>query len=246
MSRKPPRAYFSLRSPFSWMAMRRLSERLPCPHEHLELIPYWDPDADTNLALGRANAKFHYVQMSRAKHMYILQDTKRLSRHLGYEMAWPIDRDPWWELPHLAWLQARHDGDEQRLYAALTAARWGRGEDICELATFTRVVDEAGLDGARLAAAADDAELRAEGTDGLVRAYHDDVFGIPFFIVGRHKFWGLDRLDAYLDELAAATGAPVREVASGSWPDDDDGPLLAAMATATGPPLDHDTAGGCG
>jgi 2-hydroxychromene-2-carboxylate isomerase len=223
MSRKPPRVYFSFRSPFSWMAMRRLHERLPEAPDVLDFIPFWDPDAQTSRDLEEAGARFHYVQMSKAKHLYILQDTKRLSGRFGYRMAWPIDVDPWWEVPHLAWLKARSDGDEHTLYRALTEARWERGEDICDRDVLAAVAASAGLDGAALAAAAEEPDVRRDGVDALVRAWHDDVFGIPFFIVGRHKFWGLDRLDDFLDELA---GIPA--------------------GVRAGPPLDIDTAGGCG
>jgi 2-hydroxychromene-2-carboxylate isomerase len=223
MSRKPPRVYFSFRSPFSWMALRRLHERLPDAPAVLDFIPFWDPDEQTSRDLEAAGARFHYVQMSKAKHLYILQDTKRLTRRFGYRMAWPIDVDPWWEVPHLAWLKARRDGDEHTLYRALAEARWERGQDICDREVLAAAAGSAGLDGDALAAAADEPDVRREGTEALVRAWHDDVFGIPFFIAGRHKFWGLDRLEDFLDEL-----------------------LPAPEAVLAGPPLDTDTAGGCG
>lgn len=234
MSRKPPRVYFSFRSPFSWIAMRRLHELLPEAADVLEFIPFWDPDPLTTESLEAVGARLHYVQMSKAKHMYILQDTKRLTRRYGYEMTWPIDVDPWWELPHLAWLKARHSGCERALYLALTEARWKRGENICERDVLIYAANSVGLDGGDLVGAADDPAIRQEGTDALRRAWNEDIFGIPFFIVGRHKFWGLDRLDAFLEELASSATGRVAPP-----------PRIEALAVG-GPSLDFDTPGGCG
>ena len=37
----------------------------------------------------------------------------------------------------------------------------------------------------------------------------DDVVGIPYFKAGAHRFWGQDRLDAFLQHLGTADdGAP--------------------------------------
>ncbi|PWI06380.1 disulfide bond formation protein DsbA [Streptomyces sp. NWU339] len=241
--KRPPRLYFNLRSPFSWMGLKRLEERFPQAPEVIEYYPYWDPDDKTRAALEDRDSGFHYTQMSKAKHLYILQDTKRLSARFGYKMAWPVDIDPWWEVPHLAWLKARHLGRERDFYKAVTEARWERGENICDPRVLHRIAEAAGFDGDEMVAAVDDAELRAEGVDALAAAYDDDVFGIPYFKVGRHRFWGLDRVDAFLDELIPAlkkAGVPMTEPAE---PDADQVP--AALLDRVGA-YDSDSAGGCG
>jgi 2-hydroxychromene-2-carboxylate isomerase len=224
---RQPRLYFSFRSPYSWMALHRIATARPDYAERILLVPYWDPDPTTAAALLARDAELHYTQMSKAKHLYILQDTKRIAARLGLSMAWPIDIDPWWEVPHLAWLRARRQGDEARLYDALCAARWGRGENICEPDVLRKAADAAGLDGTLLAGAVDDPEIRAEGVDCLVRAYDDDVFGIPYGTVGRNRFWGLDRVDGFLQALEATVETE---------PD----PVPVARS------YDWDTAGGCG
>jgi len=208
--RKPPRLYFSLRSPFSWMAVRQLEERLPNADELIEYIPFFEPDPATMAALEARGGAFHYVQMSKAKHLYILADTKRLAARFGYQMKWPIDVDPWWELPHLAWLRARELGVHRAYYQAVMAARWERGENICEPDVLLGICQDAGLPAADLVAAPDDPRLREQGVEALMQIYLHDVFGVPYFTVGRHRFWGLDRLDDFLAALdqAAATAAP--------------------------------------
>lgn len=209
--RKPPRLYFSLRSPFSWMAVRQLEERLPNAQDLIEYIPFSEPDPVSAAALEAAGGEFHYVAMSKAKHLYILNDTKRLAAKFGYTMKWPIDKgDEWWDLPHLAWFKAKELGVHNEYYAAVISARWERGENICDPELLLRICDDAGLDGAALVAAPGEEHIRAQGLRALMDIYEDDIFGVPYFKVGRHRFWGLDRLDDFLpalDQALAAAGA---------------------------------------
>lgn len=200
MSPRPrkPRFYFSFRSPYSWMASRVLEQELPDAPELLEYVPYFEPDEQTWESLNERDVRMHYTDMSKAKHLYILQDTKRLSQRYGLDMKWPVDIAPWWVLPHHAWLAARRTGTGQQLFWALCEARWERGENICDPDVVRNVANAAGLDGDLLVRAPDDPELRAEGIDCLEKAYFDDVFGVPFFKLGPHRFWGLDRIHDFL------------------------------------------------
>ena len=198
MMARPPRLYFSLRSPYSWLTIRRLRAEVPDALETITFYPYWDPDEQTSAGLDQHGGDFHYVQMSRAKHLYMLLDTKRLAEQQGLSMAWPVDIDPWWELPHLAWLRAQREGLAWEFYDAIVAARWGRGENICEPNVVRAAAMQAGLDPDLAVGAAADPEIRAEGVGCLYQAYLDDVFGIPYMKWGRHRFWGFDRLDAFL------------------------------------------------
>lgn len=193
--------------------MHRLRTAAPQVCAELEWIPYFDPDHTTSAMLDDRDATFHYVQMSRAKHRYILMDTKRLAGTLGIPMAWPIDRDPWWDLPHLAWLLARRLGRADPFYDELTAARWGRGENICDPEVVRAAAARAGVDPELAAHAPDDPEIRAEGVAGLVTAYEDDIFGVPYLKLGPHRFWGYDRLDAFLRVWQESAGRvdPARE-----------------------------------
>ena len=199
--RKPrrPRLYFSFRSPYSWLTLRRLRERVPGALTEIDFVPYWDPDERSGKALAERGGEFHYVQMSRAKHLYMLMDTKRIVEGHGLSMAWPVDIDSWWELPHLAWLQARRDGLAWPFYDAVVEARWGRGDDICTPEVIRAAARQAGMDPERAVAAPTDPAIREEADGCLYQAYLDDIFGIPYVKWGRQRFWGLDRLDAFLE-----------------------------------------------
>lgn len=240
-----PRLYFSFRSPYSWLTVRRLLEELPEAATEFDWLPYWDPDPLTSAALDERGARVHYVQMSRAKHLYLLLDTKRLANELGVPMAWPVDVDCWWELPHLAYLAARRAGRSLEFYQALTAARWGRGEDICVTDVVRRAAIEAGVAADLAVSAPDDPAIRAEGVDCMQLADDDDVFGIPYLRWGRHRFWGYERLDPFLKLWRA--DHPVAATATASSDDDERAPHdLAAVLRANGVGYDRDTPGGCG
>lgn len=198
MNRRP-RLYFSFRSPYSWLTLHRLRAEVPEALDELDFFPYWDPDERTSKGLSELGGEFHYVQMSRAKHLYMLLDTKRLAKQQGLAMAWPIDIDPWWELPHLAWLQARRAGRAWEFYDAVVEARWERGEDICEAPVIRAAAEQAGLNPYLMTAAPSDPSIREEADGCLYQAYLDDIFGIPYLKWGRQRFWGFDRLDAFLD-----------------------------------------------
>lgn len=213
MKKRRPRFYFSFRSPFSWIAARLLDERLtPTEQAEIEYIPFWEPDPQTLSRLHELGGEFLYIQMSREKHLYILQDIKRMTRSLGYQHAWPIDESPWWELPNLAYLAAQRLGKAREFRDAIYRARWEGGANIHTVDVIRRVAAEVGLDPDRVAAAPDDPEIREEAAGALLRCYKDGVFGIPFLILGFEKFWGLDRVHPF---IAAMRGTPYRYLAGG-------------------------------
>jgi 2-hydroxychromene-2-carboxylate isomerase len=235
---REPTLFFSLRSPYSWLLVERLLRLVPEAHDRLQWVPYWEPDSRTTCELEAREAIVHYAPMSKAKHLYMLQDTRRLARRLGLEIAWPVDVEPWWEPAHLGWLMARRLGRAAEFYDAVVAARWQRAENICDPVVIRALAKSVGLDGDLVAGAVDDPEIRAEGVDALVVAYEDDIFGVPYLRLGWHRFWGFDRLDDFLAEYAgAADSAP-------GFQDSDDAVPEKLKRQVGG--YDRDTAGGCG
>ncbi|HEY0168578.1 MAG TPA: DsbA family protein [Jatrophihabitans sp.] len=215
MSRAPrePVFYFSLRSPYSWLAYRDLLARYPDVAERARWEPFWEPDESWRRTLTEAGGRFHYVDMSRAKAMYILQDVRRLAQERGLAISWPIDRAPRWEVAHLAFLRARRCGAGRPFVDAAYRARWEQGRDISDPATMGEIAAELGLDPQAHACAADDPELRQEALEALLALDRDGVFGVPFFTLGRDRFWGLDRL-ANFAAAVRATPAAVESPAS--------------------------------
>jgi 2-hydroxychromene-2-carboxylate isomerase len=234
MKTRQPRFYFAFRSPYAWMTARLLEARFPSAHEQLDYIPFWEPDAITLDLLRAQGGDIIYTAMSRAKHFYILQDVKRLTAKFGLAMTWPVDVEPWWDLPHLAYLKARRLGKGRAFFWATYAARWERGAAIYLKDTIHDIAIEIGLDPGELLTATDDAEIRAEGAQALLRAHEDGVFGVPFFAVGYEKFWGVDRFEEFAAKFSS------RVASAGPAPD----PPAVVLATVGA--YDTDCAGGCG
>ncbi|MCW7944041.1 isomerase [Streptomyces hygroscopicus] len=237
-SAKPPRWYFSLRSPYSWFAYRDLMDRYRDVADALEWIPCWEPDDPTARLLGDAGVELPWVPMSRAKNFYVLQDARRLAHERGLTMTWPIDRDPHWDVAHLGHLAAEQAGLGRAYVDLVYRARWEHGRDICDRAVIGDIAVQLGLERDRLAAACDSPRLQRAGADVLTRSYHDGAFGVPFFILGREKYFGTDRLPAFVRAFRETYAAPPDALPNPA----SDEPL--AGITALG--LDAGHAGGCG
>ncbi|MER6019334.1 2-hydroxychromene-2-carboxylate isomerase [Streptomyces anulatus] len=236
--KRPPRWYFSLRSPYSWFAYRDLMSDHPEVLDTVDWLPFWEPDEWTAKLLAQEGVTLPIVAMSRAKNFYILQDTRRLATDRGLDrISWPIDRDPCWEVSHLAWIAAEDEGRGKDFVAAAYRARWQDGKNISEPAVIADIATELGLDPKRLSTAADDADLRGRGAELLAESAHDGLFGVPFFINGRDKYWGLDRVEPFVKAVRGSERPAARTVEA---PD----PATHAELLAAGGDQGH--AGGCG
>jgi len=157
--------------------------------------------------------------MARERQFYILQDVRRLSRHLRYPMKWPIDPpDVSWELPHRALLAAEHLGRGNEARRAIFAARWERGENVCDPSTLESILHPIDLPGPTELDSVPGGS-RAEAFASLRKACGKGIFGLPTFIAGKERFWGVDRL-AFALNAAALPYRSVAERWSGSgWAD---------------------------
>jgi 2-hydroxychromene-2-carboxylate isomerase len=231
MSSTPNRFYFNLRSPYSWLAQHDLTERYPDVADTVQWRPFWEPDDHSQDLLGAYGGKFLYTPMSKEKHLYILQDVRRLATERGLPVSWPIDREPHWEIAHLPYFLAERAGVGRQYVAAVSRARWELGRDICDPEVVIEIGAGLGLDPAQLSWSVHDPVLREQAADALFDLYQDGVFGVPFFLAGREKFWGVDRLPAFAAKVR-------RGRADASVP-----PLPLGVAAAS---FDDGHAGGCG
>lgn len=234
-SRRRPRFYFSFRSPYSWLAYRDLCGTYADQTRQLEWRPFWEPDDRSLRMLTAAGGKFIYTQMSKEKHRYMLLDVRRLAAQRGLRPAWPVDRNPCWEVPHLAYLVARQHDRGAEFIDRVYRARWQEGLDICDRTTIARIGTAIGLADIGIADAADDPDVRAEGVLALLDIYRDGIFGVPFFVNGHDKFWGVDRLPTFMASLAVGL---VGQGTAGS-------PRIQAPAMSPAN-VDDGHAGGCG
>ncbi|MGW3040441.1 DsbA family protein [Kitasatospora sp. NPDC001159] len=209
MARKPPRWYFSFSSAYSWMAYRDLITRYPDVTEAIDWLPFWEPDDAHHDHLESSGVQLPYVELSREKHLYVLQDIRRLAVERDLQMVWPVDRAPNWEVSHLAYLVARDHGSGRQFIDETYRARWEEGLDISSPEVIAGIGAGIGLDPDVLGGAWQDPDVRARGLEAFNAPYRDGVFGVPYFIDGYQRFWGIDRLPGFVSavrhRMAAAT-----------------------------------------
>jgi 2-hydroxychromene-2-carboxylate isomerase len=169
----------------------------------LEYIPYFEPRAALARRLDEAGGEFLYQPMGKDRSLYILGDVKRITRALALEVKWPVDQDPDWSIAHLAYL-ACDDAALARAFAfEAMEARWQRGENIWCWDKVKSLLAAIGTpaQAAQIVQRAQSEEVAARAVDALYRAYLDGVFGVPFAIAGREKFWGNDRIALFLETM---------------------------------------------
>lgn len=237
MSPRPmrsPRWYVSVRSPYSWLALRDAegygSELLA----DSEMRVFFEPTEELAGNVTEKSAVFHYTPMSRAKHLYILRDVARLARQRELTLTWPVDENPAWEVSSVALARVLEESPSEgkRLALVLANARWIEGRNVHEESTVADCLTGMGLD-SRLASLHRTEEGLEIGRTVLKQLDRDGVFGVPYLVVGRETYWGLERLS--LAEESHASKAPPLPTAS-----------IPAMAVeGSSGPLD-DQPGGCG
>lgn len=198
-----PRCYFSLRSPYSWLAMRTLDRHGAGIGSALEYIPYFEPPEALARQLAEVGGECLYRPMGKDRSLYILGDVKRISRAQGLSVKWPVDQAPDWSIAHLAYLACDDPALARAFAFEAMAARWERGENIW---CWDKVLDLLTVAGTPAQAALTVARARSEegaarAVAALHRAYVDGVFGVPFAIAGREKFWGNDRVELFLETM---------------------------------------------
>lgn len=196
LTQRSTKHYFSFRSPYCWLLVERLLEERPGELSTWDNIPYWEPSEAE--APGSVVA---YRPMSREKHLYILQDIKRQALARGFQVKWPVDRSPWWAHPHLAYLSARRLGAGEAFLVEVFRRRFLSGQDIFVDGTLFSVAEDLGIPPSAVGREEllGDGDLREEARLLLAQSARDGVFGIPFLLQGRDRFWGLDRLDLFLE-----------------------------------------------
>lgn len=188
--------YFSFRSPYSWMAAHRLAER-GLGSDSLRFIPWWEPRAEELTALQARGGDVLYTPMSKAKLLYALQDVRRQTAKLGLSLRWPVDKNSDWSIPHHLYLALEGSPLSAPFFAAVHRRRWLEGGDVWSWASMGDILRSLG-EAKDPQALASTPAVREKALAALAEAHMDGLFGVPFFVSGFHRFWGVDRLDDFL------------------------------------------------
>lgn len=195
--------YFSFRSPYSWLAMRQLEINGLGIQSQIEYVPYFEPIEELKTGLNLLGGEVHFQAMNQAKSLYILQDVKRLAKLANLKLKWPIDRSPNWSIPHLVYLACIDKNQQHKVSWRLMEERWLSGQNIFCFDYIQSVLAElfSKQEARDIIAIAKSEQTKNIALDGLYRAYLHDVFGVPFMLCGRNKYWGQDRVQHFINEF---------------------------------------------
>lgn len=180
---------FGFRSPYAWLAHKFIDKHISeAEKKAIVYTPFWNPMPETVEKLESENSVFLYRDMSRQRHLYIMRDIQRLVIPFAEDIVWPVDRpDQNWELPHLLYIRAVESDMGYEALQSIFEARFNRGLDICDSKVLEGLANS--LDIEQSSNVSEKDRLAP-----LHFASRNQVFGVPFFVANRQRFWGLDRM----------------------------------------------------
>ena len=184
-----PRCYFAFRSPYSRLGLHKLQRA----GVKAELIPFTGPPDDAPFADPTAN---------KYKLDYYRQDVLRMTWRMSLPIAAPDPFDVDFTAANRAFIAADAAGLGLAFAVAVSDKRWGEGKNISDAAVIAEAAETAGWTGYDADQTASDASITAILAAHRERIAQDGVFGVPFLIDGRDKYWGQDRFDIWLEEKA--------------------------------------------
>ena len=203
MSSEQVTLFYSFRSPYSWLAFRRVQQVLPRLGVELRPIAVFPPSGMTpaNTSTPR-------------RLQYTLDDATRIAAAYGLTLRSPEVLDTEWVRPHACAYWAADAGRGNAFIAAAHAARFERGGDLGSATVLADIAREVGLDPDACVAAADDPKRHGQVWQGMQEAQATGIFGVPTFVFGGELFWGNDRLEWLVRRIEQARGRAVPDLAA--------------------------------
>ena len=181
-----PRAYFAFRSPYSRLGLHKLAQG----GFDGELTVFTGPPDDAPFSDPTANPH---------KLAYYQHDVFRMTVRMGLPLALPDPFDPDYQPANTAYIAADRAGKGLAFALAVSDARWGEGKNISDSDVIAEAAYVAGWRDYDGAAIAGDGSLIQALKDQRQQIASDGVFGVPFLIDGKHRYWGHDRFDLWLE-----------------------------------------------
>ena len=197
--------YYDFSCPYAWLSSLWVEDLAARCGATLEPRPillggvFRARGAAQNMAAGMVEGK--------ARHN--AWDLERHARLHGKAMAWH-PRHPVRTVTALRTLLVAGEEHRMALTHRFFAAYWEEHRDLDDDAVVAAVLDEAGLDGAALVAATQDAAAKDDLRQRTAQALDDGVFGVPAFVIGGELYWGQDRRDEVERLLGGTPAAPAR------------------------------------
>lgn len=180
------RLFFNFRSPYCYLASKRLFGVL----DDFFVSLLWRPLGGYS---GRSPPERAKKKMPLAR-----QDVRRFARRMGIPVVPPPPTtDP--TRAARGSLFAEEQGLLRPYVIEVMRAEWARGADIGEPEILLDVGRQIGLDPSGLAEAMESAARQAQLDANAEEADRLGAIGVPTWIVGEEIFWGNDRLE-FLEE----------------------------------------------
>ena len=194
--------YFDFISPYTYLAGQSLPRIAQAHGAKIEYRPF-DLVALMPLVGNRPT-----TLECEAKGAYAITDLMRWATRSGTAFA----PNPHWRMidfPRLARgaLVAVEQNCGSIYVEAIFKALWGEAVDLSDWDRLIAILDAAGLEGANLLRAADDADHVAQLKQATAAAAGRGIFGSPTIFVGKEMFFGNDRLDFVAEALREAQAA---------------------------------------
>jgi 2-hydroxychromene-2-carboxylate isomerase len=182
--------YFSVMSPFTYMAGNRLEE---IAERHGATVTYKPMDI---IALFAQTGGKPVPERHPSRQEYRMQELRRWSAKLGAKLNlrpafFPVNQAP--AAYAIIAAQKAGGGDLAGLVHAFPRAVWAEDRNIAEDEVVRDILAAHGFD----PGLADRGMLSAAEAyvANLEDAVNAGVFGAPFYVVGQERFWGQDRLE---------------------------------------------------
>ncbi|MEA2624633.1 MAG: hypothetical protein QOD06_678 [Candidatus Binatota bacterium] len=204
----PIRFYFDYISPnayLAWTQLPRLAEKYGRTVEPVPILYAALLDANGQLGPGEMPAKGRWMAKNNLRKAALVGVTLNPPAFLPF--------NPLLALRVTTVALGMHEGTA--LISALFEAVWVHGMHLSESGVVERVASDAGLDGARLVAEADDPEIKAELRRRTDEAIALGVFGVPTVVAGDDLFWGYDDFPQL--EMVLAGKDPVTPAVWQKW-----------------------------
>lgn len=191
--------YFSLLSPFTYLADLRLEEIAKKHGAEIEYLPF------NLMQVFKETGTPPLPERHESRRAYRLAELKRIAEMNDMPIHvqpkhWPTNPVP--ASTAVISAQMAGGGDVGKLAFKLLSACWAEDEDIAEDHVVRRCLREAGFDeGIADRDMLSAVEIYERNTQ---EALNEGVFGSPTYIVQGHVFWGQDRLphlDRHLERL---------------------------------------------
>jgi len=189
------RFYFSFRSPYSWLGFYRISKIIDQLPVTFEFIPVYPPENSEK-----------FPTKKKGKMSYIDADIKRFVEAYGLTLKWPKPFDTNWVIPHAAYLYANENNKGLEFGLAAHTARFSEGQDIGSNNVLKVIASDCGLDTNEIITAAHASEYHKKVLKGMVKTRMDKMFGVPFFIYNKERYWGNDRLEWLIRDIYRHAG----------------------------------------